>query len=262
MRELILKHTGISLSEQKQHLIYGRLSRRLRALSLVNFRQYYDLIMDGNEEELEKLANAITTNKTAFFREPYHFDRLKNEIIPEYLINNASSRRLRIWSSGCSTGEEAYSIAISLYEVIPDIDMWDVKILATDIDSSVIDKAKQGIYPQQQVAELSQKQLKNYFMKGSGSHEGLVRVKHNVRELIRFRCLNINKEWPMQGPFDIIFCRNMVIYFNKPTQSILFDRYADKHASDGHLFIGHSESLHGVTERYKLLGQTIYRKIA
>ena len=260
LQQLALNHTGISLSSSKQNLVYSRLSRRLRVLNLDNFHEYCNLVNDGHEDELENFFNAITTNLTAFFREPHHFEHLRGEFIPELMKNNLGSRRLRIWSAGCSSGEEPYSIAITLREAMPEIDTWDVKILATDLDSEVIARAVQGIYPIDRVAGLDEQRLKNWFQKGSGSQQDMVRVSPSVRKLISFRKLNLIHEWPMQGPFDIIFCRNVVIYFDKHTQTVLFDRYADILSPGGQLFIGHSESLRTLTNRFSLIGSTVYKK--
>lgn len=260
LRELVSRHTGISLSAEKQNLVYSRLSRRLRALQLDSFEKYCSLINAGNENELEQFTNAITTNLTSFFREPHHFEHLKQELIPKLHTDNAQSRRLRIWSAGCSTGEEPYSIAITLREAIAEINNWDIKILATDLDSSVITRASRGIYNMDTVAGLSKESLKDCFRKGTGSQQGLVKITADIRKLIHFHKLNLMQEWPMHGPFDIIFCRNVVIYFDKPTQSTLFNRFADIMATGGHLFVGHSESLRAVTERFELIGKTVYRK--
>jgi chemotaxis protein methyltransferase CheR len=218
------------------------------------------MIEHGHKEELEQFTNALTTNLTAFFREPYHFEYLRESVLPEVMQRNADSRRLRIWSAGCSTGEEPYSIAMALLETIPHIENWNVRILATDLDTSVIDAAVRGIYRQEKVAALPKARLKSWFEKGKGSRSGLVRITPKVRKLVTFRQLNLMQEWPMQGPFDIIFCRNVVIYFDKQIQQHLFERYAGITAPAGHLFIGHSESLYNVTDRFKLIGRTIYRK--
>ena len=261
LQQLVLRHTGISLSERKQDLVYGRLSRRLRVLHMDDFHEYCNLIDDGHEDELEHFVNAITTNLTSFFRENHHFEHLKNIIIPELIKSKAHSRRLRIWSAGCSSGEEPYSIAIALREAIPHIDSWDVKILATDLDSNVIANAVKAIYPMDRVADLAESRLKKWFQKGTGQHKDMVRVVPSVRKLISFRHLNLINEWPMKGPIDMIFCRNVVIYFDKHTQIKLFERYANIMSPGGHLFIGHSESLRQVTERFELLGNTIYKKI-
>ncbi len=260
LQRLIHAHCGISLSVDKKDNVYSRLSRRLRVLGLDSFCDYCRMIEDGHPEELEQFTNALTTNLTGFFREAHHFEYLRESVIPEVMQRNAGSRRLRIWSAGCSSGEEPYSIAMTLLDAMPQIDSWDVRILATELDTDVFDKAAGGIYSQQDVCELSGQQLKAGFRKGRGSRQGMVRVAPEVRRLVTFRRHNLMHEWPMHGPFDIIFCRNVVIYFDKPTQQRLFNRFADIMAPDGHLFIGHSESLNSLSDRFKLIGRTIYRR--
>jgi chemotaxis protein methyltransferase CheR len=260
LQRLIHVHCGISLSADKKDNVYSRLSRRLRVLGLDSFHDYCRMIEGGQPEELEQFTNALTTNLTGFFREAHHFDYLRESVIPEVMQRNAGSRRLRIWSAGCSTGEEPYSIAMTVLGAMPRIAGWDVRILATELDTKVFDKAVGGIYSQQDVCELSEPQLKSGFRKGRGRRQGMVRVAPEVRRLVTFRRHNLMHEWPMQGPFDIIFCRNVVIYFDKPTQQRLFDRFADIMAPGGHLFIGHSESLHNLSDRFRLVGHTIYRR--
>ena len=259
IRDLVAEQTGIALSEAKTHMVYSRLSRRLRSLNIPTFAQYCNYLNNDNGDELVNFVNALTTNLTAFFRENHHFEYLSDTILP-VLTRNNPSRRIRIWSAGCSTGEEPYSLAITLFENIPKIETWDVKILATDLDTNVLTKAASGIYDEERVAGIDGKILNKYFRAGNGSNEGRVRVLDHVKSIITFKQLNLMGPWPMKGPFDFIFCRNVVIYFDKPTQKILFERYADILASKGFLFIGHSESLFKVTDRYDLLGNTIYQK--
>jgi chemotaxis protein methyltransferase CheR len=170
-----------------------------------------------------------------------------------------SNRRIRIWSAGCSTGEEPYSIAIVLREALPSVG-WDIKILATDLDSNVLATAERGVYEWNRVKDLSESRLRRWFQKGRNAQEGWVRVAPALRDLITFRQLNLMDDWPMRGPFDLIFCRNVVIYFDKATQRVLFERYADILVERGHLFVGHSESLFKVTERFVPLGKTIYQR--
>ncbi len=259
LRQFVSKHTGISLSEHKRDLVYGRLSRRLRSLGLEGFNEYCALLKDNPESELEQFSNAITTNLTSFFREKHHFEFLAETLLPQ-LLSNTSKPRLRIWSAGCSTGEEPYSIAITLREALPNIDNLDIQILATDLDSDVISKASSGIYTESRVEGLPNKQLKHWFKKGTGNQQGNVKVSSDLRNMITFRQLNLMHDWPMQGKFDVIFCRNVVIYFDKPTQSTLFDRFANMLQPQAHLFIGHSETMHKVSERFSLIGKTIYEK--
>jgi chemotaxis protein methyltransferase CheR len=260
IRTLVNQHTGIVLSDAKRDLVYGRLTKRLRQLQLESFQAYCQVLQTGDPEELEQLVNAITTNLTMFFREAHHFDALASALLPALMHSKAPARRLRIWSAGCSTGEEPYSIAMVCKAVIPDAAGWDVKILATDIDSHVLSTAQRGIYSAERLQGLSPEHLQRWFSKGQGANTGLVRVAPALQELITFRQLNLMHPWPMRGPFDIIFCRNVVIYFDKATQCQLFERFADLLDTRGYLFVGHSESLFQITDRFELLGKTIYRR--
>jgi len=260
LRKLVSTHAGISLSDHKRDLVYSRLSKRLRAHGLTRFRDYCTLLENDAGDELEQFTNAITTNLTSFFRENHHFEHLAQDVVPQLLERYRSTRRLRIWSAGCSTGEEPYSLAITLREAIPDIDNRDIRILASDLDTNVVQTAAAGIYRAERIEGLDKQRTKRWFQRGKGEHAGKVKVSEDLRKLITFRQLNLMQGWPMSGLFDVIFCRNVVIYFDKPTQQILFDRYANIMQPDSHLFIGHSETLHNVTGRFALIGKTIYRK--
>lgn len=267
IRALVYRHAGISLSPAKRELVYARLIRRLRALGLASFSQYCALLrqQDGGGEELDHCINAITTNLTAFFREAYHFEFLKNTVVPELLERakkSGGTRRVRIWSAGCSSGEEPYSIAMTLLPYFSSTD-WDCRILATDLDSDTLAIGEQGIYPADRITGLSEEQLKRYFeaVHVDGQRSVCYKVRQEVRAMVHFRRLNLMGEWPMKGPFDIIFCRNVVIYFDKPTQRRLFGRYADIMRDGGYLFIGHAESLFDVCNRFKFIAHTIYRRV-
>lgn len=261
IRELVKHHTGIVLSDGKQDMVYGRLTRRLRALDLSEFDSYLTLIKREDEQELTHLVNAITTNLTSFFREEHHFEYLKNTVFPGLLEKNAATQKIRIWSAGCSTGEEPYSIAMVVREFFEDYDGWDVKVVATDLDSNVIDKGKAGVYDIGRVDGLSLEYKKRWMKRGKGDQSNLVKMKSELQNLITFKQLNLLHGWPIKGPIDIIFCRNVVIYFDKETQRNLFDRYADVLSSDGHIFIGHSENMFNVCDRFESLGNTIYQRI-
>ena len=210
------------------------------------------------DEEIGYLINAITTNLTKFFRENHHFKFLRDTAFPELIKKNASSKKIRIWSAGCSTGEEPYSLSICCHEKLP-VRNWNVKILATDLDTNVVATGKRGVYAIDRVEGIDPEVRKRWFQVSSNGKE--VRVKPTLQDLITFKPLNLLGKWPMSGQFDIIFCRNVVIYFDKPTQKVLFDRYADLLAPGGYLIIGHSESLNKVSTRFESLGQTIYQKI-
>lgn len=259
--DLVGERTGIVLSSAKRQMVYGRLSRRLRQLKMTKFSDYCEMLTSGHEEELIEFTNAITTNLTAFFRENHHFDYLKNTVLPEVIKNNAQTKRIRIWSAGCSSGEEPYSIAMCLREALPKSTGWDVKILATDLDSNMVQRGKSGIYTAERVEGLTPARMKKWVKKGSGENDDKVKMSDELRDLITFKELNLMEGWPIKGPFDFMFCRNVVIYFNKETQKVLFDRYADLLAPKAHLFIGHSESLNKVTDRFDLIGKTIYQKV-
>lgn len=258
IRDLVAEQTGISLSEAKSHMVYSRLSRRLRSLNIASFAQYCDYLNNGASDELVHFVNALTTNLTAFFRENHHFEFLAQTLLPHIFARNAN-KRVRIWSAGCSTGEEPYSLAMVLRENMPNSGGWDVKILATDLDSNVVAKASSGIYEESRLNGVSPQRLKRFFIRNRNSNQ--VKVKPEVSELITFKQLNLMHQWPMKGPFDFIFCRNVVIYFNKDTQKALFKRFADMTVDRGYLFIGHSESLFKVSTQYQLIGNTIYQKL-
>lgn len=260
IRDLVMTQTGIVISENKQDLIYSRLSKRIRALGLSGFGEYIRLLDKGrNKDEMVAFVNAITTNLTAFFREGHHFEYLQKQALPQIMERNRSSRKIRVWSAGCSTGEEPYSIAMVLAETLG-FDTWDWRVLATDIDTDVLTTANSRIYSQDRVTGISQERLQRWFKRGSGRNGGLVQVAKELNDRISFRQLNLIEPWPIKNTFDIIFCRNVVIYFDTPTQKKIFDGYARVLANHGRLFIGHSESLHKVSDRFESIGNTIYQK--
>ena len=261
MRDLVIRHTGIALSEAKRELVYSRLTRRLRQLNLKSFARYCELLQgDVDGEEVVHFTNAVTTNLTSFFREPHHFDYVARHILPEIAARKPDNRRCRFWSAGCSTGEEPYSLAMTIKENFPVINNYDIKILASDLASSVLETAINGVYPLEKLKTILPHRQKKWFYKGDSANAGLYQVKSELQDLITFRKLNLMNDWPMKGPFDAIFCRNVLIYFDKATQRILVDRFANLLRDDGYLFLGHSESLFKVTDRFKLMGQTIYQK--
>jgi chemotaxis protein methyltransferase CheR len=258
LRCLVNLHAGISVSDSKRELVYSRLSRRLRHLGMDSFEGYCRMIEEGDAGEVPQFVNAITTNLTSFFREDHHFQYLADTVLPALMEKNSKTRRLRIWSAGCSTGEEPYSIAMVVRECIRNIHEWNIKILATDIDSNVLETAENGIYSCDRISGLSLERLQMSFRKGSGPNLGLAKIAPELQQMISFRQLNLMDPWPMRSVFDIIFCRNVVIYFNKQRQRILFDRFADALDSKGFLFIGHSESLFDMCSGFELIGKTVY----
>lgn len=257
VREKLYAHAGIALSDYKKDMVYNRLIRRIRALLLNSFSEYF-LYLERNPEEFSLFINALTTNLTAFFRESHHFDFLKNVILPE--VNLSETKRFRIWSAGCSMGEEPYSLAMTCLTSTVDVSRWDIKILATDIDSAVLHTATTGVYSLDRTDAMPQEFQTRFFRKGRGVHAGMARVSEELRQMITFKELNLMHSWPMKGPLDVIFCRNVMIYFDKATQAVLLDRMADLLKPGGFLFVGHSESPFRLSERFKLIGNTIYQK--
>jgi len=255
---MVRAQAGIVLSPSKRDLVFGRLNRRLRILGLTNFTDYIAFLdsPDG-QDECGEMINALTTNLTSFFREPHHFTFLADTVLAQLWKENPK-RRIRIWSSACSSGEEPYSIAMVLQKSMPNKRSSDARILATDIDTNMVETARQGLYPASRAtgipAEFARSRVKQ-----AGD---MVAMPDELKQLITFNQLNLLEPWPMRGPFDVIFCRNVVIYFDKDTQRVLFDRMADLLTPRGYLFIGHSETLSRVCDRFDSLGRTIYRKLA
>ncbi|WP_415888573.1 CheR family methyltransferase [Neptuniibacter sp. SY11_33] len=258
VRDELYDYAGIVLADHKQDMAYNRLVRRLRELKLSNFDDYFSFL-DNNPVEFSQFINALTTNLTAFFREKHHFDFITNTIIPE--IEEARSYSIRGWSAGCSLGEEPYSLVMTLLESGIDPSRWDIRLLATDIDSKVLSSAKSGIYAEDRVKNLPNTQVKRWFLKGKGSHKGFVRVKPELQDLLRFNYLNLMQDWPIEGPLDFIFCRNVMIYFDQNTQARLLDRMHSLLKPNGYLFVGHSEALARHASNFELVGKTIYRKV-
>ncbi|MFQ5518449.1 MAG: CheR family methyltransferase [Mariprofundus sp.] len=257
--KIVDEHTGIQLAEGKEDMLYGRLSRRIRKVGLSSFSAYIQLLeQDDKSVEFGEFINAVTTNLTSFFRESHHFDYLKQSLLPELMQRNRASRRIRIWSAGCSTGEEPYSIAMTVAETVPDD--WDVKILATDLDTDVLAHGERGVYDIARIEGLNGRTVKRWFMKNSKSDPTHVKVRPELQKMIHFRQLNLLQQWPMKGPVDIIFCRNVIIYFDMPTKQMLMYRYADLLGQGGHLFLGHSEAMHNMSERFSLSGNSVYIK--
>lgn len=261
VRSLARQHTGIALSDAKQEMVYSRLGRRLRQLGIDTFSDYLDLVeRQGFEGELTEFTNAITTNLTSFFRENHHFEYLAQTMLPELMRLRASERHIRIWCSASSTGEEPYSIAMVVKEVMPKNSGWDIKILATDLDTNVLATAERGIYQESRINGISAERKKRFFLRGKNKQVGFVRVVPELRQMITFRKLNLmDKQWPMRGPLDIIFCRNVMIYFTKETQKTIVERFSELLADDGYLVMGHSETLYKVSDRFELIGKTMYR---
>jgi chemotaxis protein methyltransferase CheR len=254
--DLATHHTGIIFPSYKKDLIYGRLTRRLRALGLSNFEDYCMLLQgEAGTEEIPHMVNAVTTNLTSFFREAHHFAHLEQAVLKPF-AQATNKPRLRIWSAACSSGMEAYSIAMALLAACPQAANYDVKILATDIDSRMLEIAREATYP---VAE--EVRIPEAYKRFVTQNEDVCAVRQEVLNLVSFKRLNLIESWPMKGPFDAIFCRNVVIYFDKETKRTLFDRLADMLTVGGYLYIGHSENLNGLTERFTQVGRTTYQRV-
>ncbi len=257
LRKLVKEITGIALSEQKRELVYGRLSGRLRTLGVSTFREYRDLLARDTVEQAH-LTNAITTNLTSFFREKHHFDHLRDHVLRP--LAGQADRRIRIWSAGCSTGEEPYSIATTIAEALPDFARRDIRILATDLDSDVLARAQAGIYAPDRVQGMASDRLSKFFRETTDRGKQAWSVAPALRSLISFKQLNLMHPLPMHGPLDVIFCRNVIIYFDKDTQRDLFSRVRALQRPGDLLCLGHSESLFRVSEDYTSLGRTMYRR--
>jgi chemotaxis protein methyltransferase CheR len=255
--EVIYKYSGIVLKDIKEDMVYNRISRRVRKTGSLGFDDYLAMALQQESVEFTHFVNAITTNFTSFFRESHHFDFIKNTAIPEWK-SNPHRKKLRIWSAGSSTGEEAYSIAMTLNDQIPNA--WDAKILATDLDTNVVAQGESGVYSPDRVSDLSSKLVSQYFDKIGGGEKERVQVKKSLRNMTFFKPLNLLQDWPMSGQFEMIFCRNVVIYFDKPTQKLLFNRFADLLSPGGYLIIGHAESMYKLSDRFTSIGNTVYRK--
>ncbi len=260
-RALAFKHTGIRLADAKREMVYSRLSRACRRLHLPDLASYAELLKTGDPDELKAFVNAMTTNLTAFFREAHHFEHLGDEVIPALLAERGEAARLRIWSCAASTGEEPYSLAITVRRALADHPRADARILASDIDSDVLAHATRGVYDESRIASVPAHLRPAAFLRGRGANAGQVRVRPEIANLLAFRRVNLLEPWPMKGKFDIVFCRNVVIYFDKPTQKRLFDRIADILQPPGLLYLGHAESLYQVSDRFESIGRTIYRKV-
>jgi chemotaxis protein methyltransferase CheR len=257
--ELVRREAGIVVRDHKQAMVRGRLVRRARELGLPSLKSYCDRLKGpGLEEELPGLLNALTTNHTAFYREEHHFAHLETVALPEMLADPARSQRLRLWCAAASTGEEPYTIAATLRAALGGRRHPDCLILATDIDSDVLATAERGLYPQAAIAKLGEAQRRQLALRPTPS--GQLRVEPALQEMVRFRQLNILHDWPFKGPFQVIFCRNMLIYFDQPTKADILARLVAMLAPGGYLYLGHSEALTAMLPGLQPCGGTIYRR--
>lgn len=257
----VTRHCGITMGEHKRQLLQGRLQRRLRALGLDGFEDYCELLRQDPDRELGEFVSAVSTNVTAFFRESHHFDYLAAQL-PKWLAERPGGR-IRMWSAGCSTGEEPYSLAMVLAEALENHrGPADALILATDLSPAALANARDGVYSLPRIEGVSEERRRRWFQRGSGTQAGKFRVHPRLQDLVRVKPLNLLEAWPMQGKFDAILCRNVVIYFDTPTKRRLFERFDAALQPHGKLFLGHSESMNGLSDRFALIGRTIYDKRA
>jgi chemotaxis protein methyltransferase CheR len=258
---LVKELCGINLHDGKKALVKARLNKRLRVLGMKDFGQYLDRVRDDVDgSEARVMLDALSTNLTYFFREARHFEILKSSVIPAIRARHKQDRRLRVWSAGCSSGEEPYSIAMTLKEAMDDLPLWDVGILATDISVQMIRIAMTGIYSPERFRQTPSRVVSDNFVRVSESGRKGYQISDSLRRLVHFARVNLMDSWPMKGPFDVIFCRNVMIYFDKPTQERLIERFWRQLAPGGTLFIGHSESLTGIRHKFTYVQPTVYER--
>lgn len=256
LQSFVHRETGIFLSDQKRALLVGRLAPRVRALDLPSFSAYLDRV-SSDPIALGEMIDSVCTNETSFFREPKQFAFLENEIVPAWRAAAGEGRRqrqVRVWSAACSTGEEPYSIAMSLAGTLPD---WSIDILASDLSNKALSRAATAIWPVDRAEQIPARYRKAFMLRGSGPQEGKMAARPAITSLIRFARINLHRELPPVGRFDLIFCRNVLIYFDAPTKKRVIDRLLDRLAPGGCLFLGHSESLSG-SDRVRSVGPTVY----
>ena len=266
-QHLIYTETGITLNESKRCLVCSRLSKRLRSLRLSSYIDYYDYLLrrDSGGEELQQMVNCITTNKTDFFREAHHFQFLTKTVFPKLVARAkaGSPRKLRIWSAASSRGHEPYSIAMTVREFAPFDAAWDVRLLASDIDTDVLSAAEQGLFSCEDLEPVADSLKRRYFQRGVGRFEGQARAKPELRQLLTFRQLNlIADRWPIQAKFDVIFCRNVMIYFDVETQKKVVEHLTQHLAPGGYLLLGHSENIQWAASYLRPLGNTIFQLVS
>ena len=253
IRRLIREHAGISLGDSKQELVYSRLARRLRATGTRTFAEYLERLRRGDETEWEAFTNSLTTNLTSFFREAHHFP-----VLAEHLRKAGAGRPIVLWCSACSTGEEAYSMAMAAVDAFGGFDR-PVRIIASDLDTGVLQTARTGRYKLESVVKLSPRQIDRFFVRGTGTDAGFVQVRPELQRMIGFQRINLlDRNWPIRDKLDAIFCRNVMIYFDKETQLAILKKFIPLLRSDGLLFAGHSESFYHAHALFKLRGHTVY----
>jgi chemotaxis protein methyltransferase CheR len=264
-QKLIYAETGIWLGSAKTALLCGRLYRRLRELEIPSLKNYYEMVSQPEQhEERARMIDAITTNETRFFREPRHFEFLAQTVFPRWLAEaqgGARPKRIRIWSAGCSSGEEPYTLAMLLDRHFSAENDWDIRLVATDISNRVLEKARKGIYPISRAAEIPKDFLHASVLRGTAEREGEMKVKIDIQQMIDFRWLNLNEEPHLiEGPFDAIFCRNVLIYFDAASKQRVVDNLVRHLIANGLLFVGHAENLTSISAQLRSLEPTIYLK--
>jgi chemotaxis protein methyltransferase CheR len=260
-QSLIYKQAGIHLSQSKRAMLAGRLGKRLRALEIGEFHEYLQRV-ERSSDELTQMLDIVTTNETRFFREQRQFDYLENTIIPEWRADadeGSRRREVRVWSAGCSTGEEPYSLAMMLLASLGI--GWDIRILATDLSTRVLDVARNGVWSIEKAPQIPEAYLKAFMLRGGGSQHGKMKAGPEIRSVVRFARLNLHDEiYGVEGPFDLVLCRNVLIYFDAVSRRGVIDRLIDHLVPGGSLLIGHAETLHGITTRVRSVVPTVYRK--
>ena len=255
VRKLIYAHAGIALSAAKHDMVYSRLARRLRVSGDRTFADYLARLERGDEQEWETFINSLTTNLTSFFREAHHF-----ELFAKHLKGVTERRPIKVWCSAASTGEEPYSIAMTAVEAYNRFDI-PVQIVASDLDTNVLEQGRRGVYALERIEKLSRERVSKFFLKGTGAQEGFARVRPELQKLITFTRINLlDARLPIQGPLDVIFCRNVMIYFDKPTQYAILKKFVPLLREDGVMFAGHSESFLHATDLFRSLGRTMYER--
>jgi chemotaxis protein methyltransferase CheR len=258
-QRLIHEEAGIYLSEAKQALLVGRLSRRLRALGLTSFGDYYERVVAGDPEERIRMLDCICTNETHFFREPQQFTYLETTLIPEWRAEGPG-RTIRVWSAACSTGEEPYSLAMLLLRHFPPSSGFRIEILASDLSTRALSRAQEGVWPIERKEEIPEAFLKRFMLRGQGRHAGQMKAGDEIRDVVRFARVNLNDDdLGVGGPFDLVFCRNVLIYFDAPSKAAVIRRLLKRMSPKSHLFLGHAESLLGFGEWLRRVGPTVYR---
>jgi chemotaxis protein methyltransferase CheR len=261
--DMVYQHCGINLHDGKKELVRSRLAKVMRQGRFENFSRYMEHVAaDGSGQAFSELIDSLSTNLTSFFREAVHFDYLTNCYLPELIEQKQRQKKLRLrgWSAGCSSGEEPYSIAITLLEALTDRARWDVKLLATDISTRILKRAQEGLYDSERIEPVPPPLKNRYLQARCSNGQKHFEVAPSLRQITVFKYLNLMENWPFRGPFDFIFCRNVMIYFDKATQQRLVERFWEVLAPGGILFTGHSESLTGICHNFRYVQPTIYRK--